>query len=466
MEADAYDRRRLVIALVSGAPDGPEVEPARPGRTLLGGVALAVLLVAGAAVAGMLTGREPVGWDRPGLLVAEETGGLFVILEEGDEPEVHAIANVTSARLLLGPDVEPTVLAQETIAARARGEDLGIPGAPPTVPDPDRLVGSGWTACTSRAGGLAVSLSGASGARPVVEGGFTVVSEGRHHVVATGRAQPGAPRRAYRYALPDGVEPDPLLAALGLPIADDAREVPARWLRLLPAGGVLGLRTLRLDRYGEPAPDRGTGGLPRDARIGQVVTGDGATFQVLTAAGPAALDPFAKAVHEASVRPGHGDPALVEPMVLDAPPRVDGARPPFAGAHWPDALLDAEPGDPCLVLDAAPDAPPVTLLATAPPGAAPGRSEERITMPPGHGALVEVVGRDATAGGPSYLVDSRGAAHPLEGSAAERLGYASVRPALVPAPWVELLAPGVPLSTARARSPAPASPVPWQTHAR
>ena len=52
VEAYSFSRRRLVTAFVSGAPGGREVEPARPGRALVGGLALALLVVAGGAVTG------------------------------------------------------------------------------------------------------------------------------------------------------------------------------------------------------------------------------------------------------------------------------------------------------------------------------------------------------------------------------------------------------------------------------
>ena len=78
-EADAFARRRLVTAFVSGAPGGREVEPARSGRAVVGGVALAVLLVAGAARAGRLPSRGPPGWgDRQGLIVSQESGVAYV----------------------------------------------------------------------------------------------------------------------------------------------------------------------------------------------------------------------------------------------------------------------------------------------------------------------------------------------------------------------------------------------------
>jgi hypothetical protein len=71
LEAHSFERRRLLAALVSGAPAGREVEPSRPGRPVLGGVAITVLLVAGSAVSGVLAGRTEVDWDNPRLIVSK-----------------------------------------------------------------------------------------------------------------------------------------------------------------------------------------------------------------------------------------------------------------------------------------------------------------------------------------------------------------------------------------------------------
>ena len=84
VEAYAFTRRRLVTAFVSGAPGGREVEPTRPGRTIVGGVALAVLLMAGAAIAGVFDKRAEVDWDQPGLVA--EAAHVLVLRQfrEGD----------------------------------------------------------------------------------------------------------------------------------------------------------------------------------------------------------------------------------------------------------------------------------------------------------------------------------------------------------------------------------------------
>jgi hypothetical protein len=107
VEAYSFSRRRLVTAFVSGAPGGREVEPSRPGRTIVGGVALAVLLAAGAAIAGVFAPRTPEDWNQPGLIISKETGAAYVILESRQD-ELRPVINTTSAKLILGPGSEPT----------------------------------------------------------------------------------------------------------------------------------------------------------------------------------------------------------------------------------------------------------------------------------------------------------------------------------------------------------------------
>ena len=193
VEAYSFSRRRLVTAFVSGAPGGREVEPARPGRTVVGGLALAVLLVAGAAIAGVFAPRTPDDWNQAGLLISKETGAAYVITQESEHPELRPVINSTSAKLILGSEAEPTLISQDTIDDQRIGEDIGILGAPASLPTSSLLVDSGWTACTAAGRGLRVTVAEDPDYawRPV--GASTVVSGG-----AALRHRPGSGRRQRR----------------------------------------------------------------------------------------------------------------------------------------------------------------------------------------------------------------------------------------------------------------------------
>lgn len=79
-EAHAFDRRRLVTALVSGAPAVREVErEARPGRAALAGIALAVLLLVVAAADGALAGHHEPDRSRPDRSSAPGHGPLTAV---------------------------------------------------------------------------------------------------------------------------------------------------------------------------------------------------------------------------------------------------------------------------------------------------------------------------------------------------------------------------------------------------
>lgn len=75
-EAYAFNRRRLITAFVSGAPGGREVEPVRRGWTLVGGLALAALLVAVAAIAGVVLPTLDEKWAGQPRLINSPAAGV------------------------------------------------------------------------------------------------------------------------------------------------------------------------------------------------------------------------------------------------------------------------------------------------------------------------------------------------------------------------------------------------------
>lgn len=474
VEANAFGRRRLVSAFVSGAPGGREVEPARPARTIVGGLALAVLLMAGAAAAGYFAPREAVDWTRPGLVISRQTGAAYVILGADGHPVLHPVVNMTSARLVLD-EVEPTLVSQQTIDQQTIGQEIGIPGAPATLPAEALLIDSGWTACTRDRGGIGLALDDHPGVTPIPTSGFVVKSGGAYYVVAQGGQGNGQPPGAYRYLLPEPeqdrpADADNLLGDLGLPIRDAAVRVPAAWLALFPAGGDLGWRSFGVDHLGAPAPGAGGPGVPGDARVGDViVSGDRALL--LTAAGPAPLDAWALGVYRHTLTPQglpsvdrrRGDRPRI--TVSSQPPRGAQKVPSYEAARWPSRVLTPHPGAPCAELTAAAGSAPTVQLASDPgdgataDAVAAGHVER--TVAAGSGAYVIPGAWTDISGVPAIVVDAEGRSHPLIGEeAATRLGYGSHTAPVVPHSWVDLLATGVDLSAddAACRRPVGAAP--------
>ncbi|HEX6151206.1 type VII secretion protein EccB [Nocardioides sp.] len=441
VEAYSFSRRRLVTAFVSGAPGGREVEPSRPGRSIVGGLALAVLLIAGAAIAGIFTSNVDPAWaEQPGLVISKEEAEVFVITESRPDPVLHPILNITSAKLILGSDVEPKVIPEKYIADVEIGADLGIFGAPYDVPDVSRLIESGWTSCTDGArGGLRLSLSEGDLVSPAPANGGLLVSVGKETwLIATSRPDRDGVVSAHRYLVPDAdsTRQELVLGALGVGSgATEVTPVSREWLNLFPQGAdispsTLGVRPDAGAGSGEPRP----GGLLEVNGLPYVVLDDGSVaeldeFSLVVATGSTALPPSATY---------QGD---VDDLEIDDAGVVD--------TRWPSTTLQPVFGERCAQLVTERGAPPVVRLVQDPEGeaAATGRKGESVAVDAGAGAYVLSGGwSDGTRGSP-LVVDAKGVAYPLEDpDASTQLGYGGFDPPVVPDSWVELFTGGVALS--------------------
>ena len=263
VEAYSFSRRRLVTAFISGAPGGREVEPSRPGRTIVGGLALAVLLIAGAAVTGVFSPRVDGDWKEDGLVTSKELASDYLIIDtpEGEEPVLRPLINITSAMLLFGADVEATPVPEEELDTLDEGAPIGILNAPGSPPDADDLINQGWTACTDARRGIKVNVSQTAATGPAPGTGFLVKSEGDYFVIGEGEPEGVADPRAYRYPVQvskSGGLSDTTLDALSGSISSQAVEVPGDWVRLVPSRRRAGRR-----QPGARRPDRTAGRLRR-----------------------------------------------------------------------------------------------------------------------------------------------------------------------------------------------------------
>lgn len=454
VEAYSFSRRRLVTAFVSGAPGGREVEPARPGRMIVGGVALAVLLIAGAAVAGALTKRPTVDWDSPGL-VTDDHGALYVILDEEQsqgQEQLRPVINVTSAQLILGADVKTKSVPDDVLADRKKGPSIGILDAPPTVPEAASLLNSGWVSCTATGKGVQTEVRPSLSVQPTPDLGFVVrgVPSGKRYLIAQADV-PGHPVRAYSYAAP--ANPDGLYVDLNVEPSDEI-VVPDAWLGLFPTGGALNPDGLGLDGWGQKVT---LPGYPA-ARVGDYHERSG-QYYAFSKSGLVPLTDFALAVLR-NTPIGSGRPRLVEASGGDA--SFDSVGRTYDAASWPTELVSGgaarRTDTVCGVLVTAEGEEPAVALATFPQGSAMigdvGAAESNVSVEAGYGAVVRSADWDTSSGGTVHLVDDGGRSYSIAGQTeVDNLGYGGVPEVVVPSTWLQLFTPGPDLSLLEALCP-------------
>jgi type VII secretion protein EccB len=430
VEAQSFSRRRLTTAFVSGAPGGREVEPHRPLRAVVGGLALTAVLVLGSMAFGWLRSSLPADWQNNRLIIAEDSGARYVSVKG----VLHPVVNTTSARLLIpSQDFKVLAVPDDQLASIERGPTLGILGAPDSLTPPERLVNSGWVACLGTNGQVTTSIGGSRPATPVERGALVVRTDDRTFVVADGRRYPVADRDVSAVSVALRLDGRPAVAA------------PATWLNLFPEGPALA--PLTIDGLGTPRP-----GLPAGATVGSVLSldGDGRRYVVLANGD---LEPLPEVANE-MYRLGSGASGREIPVQAAQIAQLQVRPQRFAPPEWPTAYPTAIPDSPCATLIAAPGAPPeVTLGATTatPPEDAAGRT----VVQTGSGALVRAVSGQVLSKGPVLAVDQTATAYALQDADAEllaRLGYAPGDVAPVPQAWTELLRSGPVLGSTAART--------------
>ncbi|NPD04717.1 hypothetical protein HN031_08480 [Nocardioides sp. zg-1308] len=460
VEAHAFSRRRLVTAFVSGAPGGREVEPVRPGRVLIGGVALSVLLLAGAAIAGFLLGRPPAQWlDEGSFIISKDTGEQYVVLRGGDDPMIQRVPNYVSAQLLLEQaELTPYTVRDKYIRTVQLGEDLGIEGAPAGLPAADELVDDGWTACTADGFGIKVAVQQEPGVEDLTGSAFLVSTKGKEWLIATAPPVGSTQGRAYRFPMPAD---DTSASTIGdrLDFTSAPVEVDQDWLNLFPLGDALEKDAFGVTRDGEPVPYGDTRTDLSAYQVGDLLRSASGRYYLLGDEGPERLSAFAGEVYSVV---GRQATELSEDLVVD-----------FAmtssPAEWPSELPTAvSTGALCAVLHPGTDGDPAVTLATNPTGAAdPAETDAAVRagrhdvdVEPSAGAYVLSGSDTAAPGGTPYVIDTKGARYTLGPRVPEFIGYAEVEPPLVPSAWLQFFDTGVALSTNSARRVSEDAPPP------
>jgi len=455
--------QRVVSALVTRETDPEQPSFRRPTNAAIGGIAIAVIALAGVGVFGMIKPGGNNAWqDGKSVIVEKETGTRYVYLDE----RLHPVANYTSALLAIGSHAATTSVSRDSLVGVPRGPRIGIPDAPDALPGPNRLLGAGWTLCsqpTEDVSGTVVPTSVLMVGQPA-HGGVTlrdramlidVPETGERYLV----------QRGYRHLIDKAYR-----LAVGLAL----RATPA--VRVSPAV----MEAIPLGRPLAPiaVPEVGTPSTAVAARPDILA---GQLFEVSTSRGAqhylAQVDRLVPVTElqfdiqlgyqaTAGAYPG-GKPSGLSLSMIDA-----------SGANQSSVAV-TKPGDPptvrpdfaegddtatvCLTFDPGAAEPRVTLepaLPSVDPSAAtPRRTSggaplaDRVTVPAGWAAVVESVpNMDAPAGmGTVMVITDLGVAYPLaEPSVLEVLGYKGVRPVRMPASLVARMPMGSGLSHAAA----------------
>ncbi|MEC3978324.1 type VII secretion protein EccB [Amycolatopsis sp. H20-H5] len=468
IQAYQFLRRRLVSALVAADANHP-VAPNR--RLVLGialGLAVAVLVTAAFGVIGLLKPSGGKDWLAGGKVIVEESTGARFIL--GQDNALHPVLNYASARLLAGGAGDATVTVSAGDLGKApRGAQIGIAGAPDSLPPAAGLVTTPWSSCSR------TSQDAPSSAEPTSSvllgaptGGFELprdqgiivrLPSGERYLVSAGR----------RYRL--SAEAATTLQFDRYP----AIAVSARWINTVPAGRDLGY--LPVDDAGQPGPR--VGGTA--TRVGEVLgvvdamasAADATSYYLVRAEG---LEPVGQTLASllvttpanADAYQGRPGPVPVRAADVAAVPKLVRPRPGGGAdpADYPDRIPAKAPvtGN-AVTLCALGTGASARILVSAqvplPDGGktipvrtrADARVADEVFVPPSGGAVVTESGS-----GTVYLVTDMGMKYPVVNAMAlASLGYGSVARQPVSGGLLALVPTGPALDPAAAAQLAPSA---------
>lgn len=470
VQAHLFIMGRLTSGMLRADPDAPESPQGRTNRGVVIGVLIAVLICAGSFVFGLIKPGTKSSWRDPGTLVVnKDTGARYLYLGERLRP----VRNFTSARLLVGEEMKVMTVGGASLKGTAHGAPVGIDGAPDDPPDSGSLNNGPWAVCSGSTTGstgttLAVGtdadgtglekgqgllVSGPDkGAYLVWQGRKFLLNEKAHAAEALGYAsdKPLPVSAAFLNSLPSG--PD---------LAPPA--VPGRG----KTGPELGGRSTRVGEVFKVAASGaaaryyllGEQGLTRVTATGAaLVLGDEATRKEAYAGGTVAARSLGSDALSGNLAPDPGLSALAKEQPAAPPEPVAVAQ-----GRTPCAEVQSVATGTRVSVKLARQAGLGRAAQASPEGLVPAcTTVNRITVPPGGGALVHALGANGgEVGDTLYLVTDTGVKYRLPSAdSLKALGYTGTRAEGLPSSLLSMLPTGPDLTrsaatTARSRSTAP-----------
>ncbi|MEV6236894.1 type VII secretion protein EccB [Lentzea sp. NPDC051838] len=325
--------QRMTTALTVGDPSNME-PPTRRGRSgLLTGAVIALLIVIGFGIYGLIVPGGNRVWQQKGAILVEKESGTRYVYVNG---MLMATPNLASAMLIQGSGNKVSLISRKSLEGLPRGPQMGIPGAPDTVPRPQELLPPSWLLCPT---------APVEGGKPGVNVNFDPgeqsawMPDDRYAAVQSSDGKLYVIWKDTKHLVPDANS----LVVFGL-ASTPAPRVPDVWLNIIQDGPALTPAVI---------PDAGKAGLtvagsPR--KIGDLFTHDpgNGTEQryVLVDKGLAPVSATEFALLKA--QPGKAPVAIDAQQILTAPFSPDQSM----LTRLPDVVgkkpLDESIGHPCL----------------------------------------------------------------------------------------------------------------------
>nr|WP_314845677.1 type VII secretion protein EccB [uncultured Microbacterium sp.] len=418
LQAQAFNRRRLQRAFVSGAPGGRELAPGKPLRGVVVSVALGILTVIVSLLIGTFTGSLPKDWQEGAIIVVQGEGSRYVALDG----TLYPVKNLASARLLVGSAKITSVPASKLDGISRDPSPVGIDGAPDYLPAPDRQYEGAWLSCVASDRPLEISTRLLDDPTGADDQAALVKDDDDDYWFIEGEK---------RYAVTD--DNVAVVASVFLGI-DDIASVPtvsALWLNLVTPGS-----PLEVNLGAELGEDADSAGLVVGQAVQTQSNGDVVAEYIADGDGrlvPAT--PFARQLLTAYVG--------IEPVVMTVAEATDlvDVNSDALPSDWPETV--SSPGEggetACLQMTPGADGPMVSVATT------PDDIEFGTKVTPGAGAAITA--RSSGEGATYGFVAESGVFFPVETAEdLALLGYSTETSVTVPAAWTQLLEQGPTLS--------------------
>lgn len=423
LDAQRYNKRRLVSAFTSGTPGGREIELKSPIGPLIVGAILTVIILVAAWIWGRFAPALPSEWQNGMLVTASDTGARYYSIDG----TLHPIRNTVSAQLLSqSADLPRTTVESSALASIPRGAEIGIPEAPDALAKPENLHNSGWLACPAEDSahvqiGGQPRYSNSSNGAIVTHGEDTyLLAEGRRYLID--------PEEVTAVRLAFGWEAAPVT------------EVGPTFLDLFDEGTVIQPWTFE-NAGGDAGQLRGP---LAGAKLGTVVeVPDGQGVRQYLISGEHELVPLTPVEYRLYLVGGgaeYGNP--IRASIADIAELTSEERR-LGPGDWPVEVpvLNTEGAVPCAVLTSQ-GGKTFTSVVQAVPSEEPG-----VQVEGGTGALVRITS-GGTLGAVHVVADS-GKSYGINGPANEVVTWFGYQPddiTNIPSPWLQLLPNGPALS--------------------